>query len=68
MPISSNLLKSALLAMSFSVLVPMAAHAAPGGLANDPSLIAEINAAYGTNFVAHNVPVSTAKYQTNAQK
>ncbi len=64
---TSNFLKSGFLALSLAVLAPMAAHAAPGGLANDPSLISEINAAYGTSFVAHNAPAPAAHSQASGQ-
>lgn len=67
MSITSNFLKSGFLALSLTVFAPMAAHAASGGLANDPSLIAEINAAYGTNFNAHTAPAPAGHSQASGQ-
>jgi len=46
---TSGLLTSALLALALASVLPVAAHAA---LANDPTFIAEMNAAYGTHFQA----------------
>ncbi len=49
---SSNVLKTSFfaLALAMSAAAPLAAHASP--LANDSSFISEVNAAYGTHFVA----------------
>jgi hypothetical protein len=55
---TSGLLTSALLALALASVLPVAAHAS---LANDPSFIAEMNAAYGTHFQAQQAQAPAQK-------
>jgi len=45
---TSGFIKSGVLALALAGVLPVAAQASQ--LANDPSFISEVNAAYGTNF------------------
>jgi len=59
-------MKSGLLALAIAGALPMAAFASSPA-ANDPSFIAEINAAYGTSFHASQGRATSPVQQSGAQ-